>query len=576
MFTSGRLLALFPFLAALLAGPLAAPAAAQVFNATPATLGAIPDSVGECVGADGPPLFVSIPASGLVGGLTSVSATMTIAHSWMGEVTATLISPDGTEHVLFGRTGANGPPGWGFRRTVNGAYTFNDAAGGNWWTAADAAGDFGLVPPAAYRTSALGNGTPSSTGALTTMNPVFANREGNGIWRVRFTDSCRLDIGTVSALSLTLSTNGIITAPVAATPDAYTAGRNTPLSVAAPGVLANDINSAGSGALTATLTAPPMHGTLTLNANGSFLYTPATGYLGADSFSYFASNLAGSTPSTTVSITVVPVQPPTQFRVERVAGNLVTVRWMPPAVGPRPTSYVMEGGFVPGQVVAAVPSPAPALTLMAPTGSFFLRVRALDGDTVSGVSNEIPLHVNTTVTPSAPSGLTGLVNNDVLALSWRLTYGGGEPTNVFLDVSGAINASVPIGAVDSFSLGGVPPGTYTFAVRSQNAGGVSTASNPVTLTFPGACSGAPTAPTNYLFYKVGNAVYLVWDPPATGTAATGYVLNVTSPVFNGPLPVGAARSLTTSVPAGTYNVSVSAVNSCGTSPATAVQSVTIP
>lgn len=573
MLTSRRLFAALPFVAALLAGPLTTSAAAQVFNATPGTLGAIPDSVGECVGADGPPLFVSIPASGLVGGLTSVSASITLTHTWMGEVTATLIAPDGTEHVLFGRTLATAPPGWGIDGDLSGTYAFNDAAGGNWWTAAQTAGS-GVVPPGAYRTSQLGNGTPTSTGAITAMNPVFANREGNGIWRVRFTDSCRLDVGVVSALSLTLATNGVITPPVAATPDNYIAGRNTPLTVAAPGVLANDVNSPGSGALTATLTAPPTHGTLTLNSNGSFLYTPATGYLGADSFSYFASNLGGSTPSTTVSITVVPVQPPTQFRVERVAGNIVTVRWMPPAVGPRPTSYVMEGGVAPGLVQAAVPTPAPALTFAAPTGSFFIRVKALDGSMVSAVSNEVPLHVNTTVTPSAPSGLTGLVNGNALALAWRLTYGGGEPTNAFLDVSGTLNASLPIGAVDAFSFAGVPAGTYTFAVRSQNAGGISTASNPVTLTFPGPCSGAPTAPTNYLFYNVGNVVYLVWDPPATGPAATSYVLNVTG-AYVGPLGVGATRSLSTGVPAGTYNVSVAAVNSCGTSPATAVQSVTI-
>ena len=34
----------------------------------------------------------------------------------------------------------------------------------------------------------------------------------------------------------------------------------------------------------------PTHGTLTLNANGSFTYTPAANYNGADSFTYQAND----------------------------------------------------------------------------------------------------------------------------------------------------------------------------------------------------------------------------------------------------------------------------------------------
>ena len=52
--------------------------------------------------------------------------------------------------------------------------------------------------------------------------------------------------------------------------------------MAAPGVLANDT---GGQSLTAVKVAGPAHGTLTLNANGSFAYTPAAGYVGPNSFS---------------------------------------------------------------------------------------------------------------------------------------------------------------------------------------------------------------------------------------------------------------------------------------------------
>ena len=154
--------------AALCAWPLQGRAAAQVtFPANPATLGPIPDSVGE-VGTDGPPLLVSIPVSGGVGGVTTVSVSMTMTHTWMGEVTATLISPNGTTHVIYGRTLATTPTDWGTANDLNGTYSFRDAAGGNFWTAAMT----DSVAPGAYRTSTIG-GTPGSTGTVTTMNTGF-------------------------------------------------------------------------------------------------------------------------------------------------------------------------------------------------------------------------------------------------------------------------------------------------------------------------------------------------------------------------------------------------------------------
>ena len=54
-------------------------------------------------------------------------------------------------------------------------------------------------------------------------------------------------------------------------------------------MLANDQDSTG-GTLTATEVTPAVHGTVVLNSNGSFTYTPNTGYAGPDSFSYQASD----------------------------------------------------------------------------------------------------------------------------------------------------------------------------------------------------------------------------------------------------------------------------------------------
>ncbi|MGH7135048.1 MAG: DUF4214 domain-containing protein, partial [Pirellulales bacterium] len=67
----------------------------------------------------------------------------------------------------------------------------------------------------------------------------------------------------------------------------FTAGQT--LTVAAPGVLSGATSAAGT-TLTATLVSGPSHGTLTLNADGSFTYTPAAGFDGKDSFTINASD----------------------------------------------------------------------------------------------------------------------------------------------------------------------------------------------------------------------------------------------------------------------------------------------
>ena len=163
---------------------------------------------------------------------------------------------------------------------------------------------------------------------------------------------------------------------------------------------------------------------------------------------------------------------------------------------------------------------------------------------------------------------------NTLHLAWTNTFGGGAPTNVILDVSGAATGSAPVGPVETFGVAGVPPGTYTITARATNAAGRSAASNPVTLTFPAGCSGAAQTAANFVAYNAGATLFLAWDTAASGPAPTGYVLNVTG-AFVGAVPT-ALRALSAPVPAGTYTFSVVATNACGSSAPTAVRTVTMP
>src|SRR5207249_3842859 len=75
---------------------------------------------------------------------------------------------------------------------------------------------------------------------------------------------------------------------------------------AATGVLANDTDVDGDP-LTAVLATAPTKGTLALNANGSFTYTPNANVNGSDTFTYRASDGTLTSNLATVTMAITPV-----------------------------------------------------------------------------------------------------------------------------------------------------------------------------------------------------------------------------------------------------------------------------
>jgi len=118
---------------------------------------------------------------------------------------------------------------------------------------------------------------------------------------------------TITAVNLAPVANGVNLLP-----DAYTTPRNTQLRVTtrAQGVLGNDndVDSPAS-AIFAVLATPPVTGTLTaFNPDGTFTYKPKNGFVGTDTFTYYANNgtytaeapaIAMSPNSATVTVTIV-------------------------------------------------------------------------------------------------------------------------------------------------------------------------------------------------------------------------------------------------------------------------------
>ena len=103
------------------------------------------------------------------------------------------------------------------------------------------------------------------------------------------------------------------TAPTAE-PDSYSTNEDTPLS---GNVLVNDSDPDGD-TLKAALVSDAAHGTLTLDADGSFSYTPNANYNGPDSFTYKASDGSADSNEATVKISVISVNDAPEARDDSV------------------------------------------------------------------------------------------------------------------------------------------------------------------------------------------------------------------------------------------------------------------
>ncbi len=273
------------------------------------------------------------------------------------------------------------------------------------------------------------------------------------------------------------------------------------------------------------------------------------------------------------------LQPPTNLTATGVAGNVVTFGWTPPSAGPTPVRYQIEGGLFPGDVLATLPAGAePRFTLVAPSGAFFVRARAVaPSGAISEASNEIRIFVSIPQPPSAPAGLIGLISNsNSLDLAWVNTYKGGAPTGIVLDVQGVgFTTQIPLGLTDRVRFNGVPGGTYTLSLRAVNAAGTSPPSNSFGGTFPAfGCSRPPEAPARVAAYRIGNLAYVQWDSPASGGAPTQYQVDVTGSFVGTFLTTG--RGLSGAVGPGTYQIAVRALTPCAASAPTPVQTLLVP
>ncbi|MEO1470814.1 MAG: cadherin-like domain-containing protein, partial [Pseudomonadota bacterium] len=108
--------------------------------------------------------------------------------------------------------------------------------------------------------------------------------------------------GTSTPATVTITVNAVNDDPEAVD-DAFQTGFGTALTVAGPGVLANDTDIDGDVlSVDTTPVSGPSNGAVSLEADGGFTYTPDAGFSGVDSFEYRL--LDGATGEDTAVVTI--------------------------------------------------------------------------------------------------------------------------------------------------------------------------------------------------------------------------------------------------------------------------------
>ena len=365
----------------------------------------------------------------------------------------------------------------------------------------DAAGDtltVAVVTEPANGTLSL-NGT---TGSFTyTPNATF-----QGIDSFTYT----ANDGTIASAPVTVTINVTEIPPVAVN-DTYTVGENAGKFTvsAANGVLANDTDSNGVPLTAALVGTGTAHGVLTFNPDGSFTYTPAANFTGADTFTYVANDGIANSSTATVTITVSDTAPTANTHTYSVNENgSLTV---PAAQGLLNPSTSFNGNPL-TPLIPAGGSPAHGSLTASPDGSFVYTPTAgyfgpdtfqyqlsdqtllSAATTVSITVNQIdiPVAVNDSYTTAFGTTLTETAGKGVLA----------NDTDPFKTALTEVNATQP--ANGTVTLNGNGSFTYTpnagfqgndsFTYEASNGTFVSAPAT-VSVTVSPSTTPTPTTPT---------------------------------------------------------------------------------
>ncbi len=186
----------------LLSALIATDAHAQA-NIIGTNTGAIPDGAGTGPNNFGAPRDIRFLTSS-VGTVQGIRLVFQANHPFVGDLKATLISPQGVEHLLFERTGATTATAAGSASNListHAGYGFRDDTANNWWTIAD----IGNADIPAFNARSVIAGPTTSPAAVTSINAAFLDKPVAGVWTLRFEDGWSGDAGAVTGATMEIT-----------------------------------------------------------------------------------------------------------------------------------------------------------------------------------------------------------------------------------------------------------------------------------------------------------------------------------------------------------------------------------
>jgi subtilisin-like proprotein convertase family protein len=156
---------------------------------------------------------MSFNATGLASAISSVEVSLTLAHTFSGDLNAVLTAPGGIARmVLFGRIGTTRSNTNGTNANFAATYVFSDRGRPDLQPALQVLGTFSNLPGGTFRTLSRGAPTRSNAGGCpTSLRGVFGGLtppESNGVWTLQISDAVPQDTGNISAAVLTIDTGG--------------------------------------------------------------------------------------------------------------------------------------------------------------------------------------------------------------------------------------------------------------------------------------------------------------------------------------------------------------------------------
>lgn len=279
--------------------------------------------------------------------------------------------------------------------------------------------------------------------------------------------------------SLPLGTSSPVNHSPVATNDAYGVDMNSSLTVsAAAGVLANDADQ-DSDSLSASVVSTPQQGSLSLNSNGSFSYTPAGNYYGPDSFTYKASDGDLDSNVATVAITVQQVVPPdtapptvsitAPTNGSTVSGTTSVAATATDNIGVSQVEFYRDG------VLASTDTSAPYSwswnTTSVADGSHTLEARAYDISSNVSISSVVTVTVQN-VAPPPPTDTTSPSVTITSPTNGTKVKGNGSVTISVsaTDASGIGSIVIKTDATTAKTCTNVATCSYTWSGKSISAG----------------------------------------------------------------------------------------------------------